>query len=185
MKVISTKRLTLRLWQPEDAERFYQLSQDPLVQKFIPFPVSREKATQLVADMNDCFAKHHYTLWIVEEKASKAFMGYVGLSPVSPSMPYAPGPEIGWRFASPFWGKGYATEAAQACLNYVFTKLDLQEVVALTNPSNTRSLRVMEKLGMHYVAGHDFLHPKLDPTHPLALFVVYKITRTTFLKNNH
>ncbi len=79
---------------------------------------------------------------------------------------------------SQFWGKGYATEAAQAVVQYGFTVLHIPEIVAFTVPANTQSLRVMEKLGMHRDTHGDFAHPKLPIDHPLSHHVLYKISHT-------
>ena len=179
MNVIETDRLILRTWRAEDAEAFYQLNQDPHVQEYLPFPWSRERATQFVADMNERFAQHRYTSWAVEEKASGEFIGFVGFQAVIAPFPCAPAIEIGWRLAYPYWGRGYATEAAKACLEYGSTVLGLREIVSFTTVPNMRSRRVMEKIGMQQVVGGDFMHPRLAPEHPLALHVLYKIELKT------
>ena len=58
--------------------------------------------------------------------------------------------EIGWRFASQFWGSGYATEAAQGWLEYGFSTLGLPRIISMTDPENERSIAVMKRLGLTY-----------------------------------
>ncbi len=83
--------------------------------------------------------------------------------------------EVGWRLATEFWDKGYATEGAKKVLEYAFKTLKLHEVVSFTVPDNLRSRRVMEKIGMIRSVNGDFLHPRLDPEHPFAKHVLYTI----------
>ena len=58
--------------------------------------------------------------------------------------------EVGYLFAADCWGKAYATEAARAALDYGFTELDLDRIVAITRPENLASQRVLEKIGMRF-----------------------------------
>ncbi len=85
------------------------------------------------------------------------------------------------RLARSWWGRGLATEGAQAALAYGFQHLGLSEIVSLTVPGNTRSRRVMEKLGMRYA--EDFEHPRIEPGHPLRRHVLYRLTRTEWIFN--
>jgi len=85
--------------------------------------------------------------------------------------------EIGWRLARSSWGRGYATEAARACLDFAFRNLGLSEVVAFTVPANARSRAVMERLGMRHDAAGDFDHPRLPAGHPLQRHVLYRLRR--------
>ena len=177
MVIIETERLYLRTWRPSDAEAYYQLNQNSCVSEFLAFPVAREYAAQFVIDMNVRFEKFQYTFWAVEEKISEQLVGFVGLQALMDALPFAPGVEIGWRLAYPFWGKGYATEAAIAVVEYAFTALGINEIVSYTVPANVRSQRVMEKIGMQRVEGGDFAHPRLPVDHPLSLHVLYKLSK--------
>jgi len=75
---------------------------------------------------------------------------------------------------APVGGQGYATEAARAALDYGFSGLGLQEIVAVTVPANQRSRRVMERLGMTRAPQDDFDHPRL-PEGPLRRHVLYRL----------
>jgi RimJ/RimL family protein N-acetyltransferase len=82
-------------------------------------------------------------MWAVEDKASTQFVGRVGyFHPEG-----WPGIELGWALARPFWGRGLATEAARACLNYGFASCGFQHVIHLIHPENQRSIAVAERLG--------------------------------------
>jgi RimJ/RimL family protein N-acetyltransferase len=85
-----------------------------------------------------------FSFWPVIERESGHLIGEAGLFPLSPG-----GPEIalGYAFAAPYWGKGYATEASRAVLAEAFGPLDLDHVVAITREANLGSRRVLQKLG--------------------------------------
>jgi len=81
------------------------------------------------------------------------------------------------------YGKSYAPEAAKAVLEYAFNTLNLKEVVSFTSIGNQKSIRVMEKIGLKHDPKDDFYHPKLDKDHPLALNVLYKLSKEDLNKN--
>lgn len=101
-------------------------------------------------------------------------MGMVFLAIPSDNVPFAGQTEIGWRFRKQFWGKGYATEAAKALLNYAFLSLRHQVIYAYTTHNNIESINVMKKLGMVYQ--YEFLLDVLTDT-PLNPCVVYAIRK--------
>ena len=83
-------------------------------------------------------------------RADHKFLGMCGLHHLDW---YPDDIEIGWRLARPYWGHGYATEAANAWLTHAFTVLDLPRVISVTDRPNIRSIAVMQRLGMtvdHY-----------------------------------
>jgi RimJ/RimL family protein N-acetyltransferase len=95
------------------------------------------------------------------------FIGFAGLGVPRFEAHFTPCVEIGWRLAYDFWGFGYAREAASAALEFGFQQIGLEEIVSFTARQNSRSRRVMERLGMMRSAEDDFLHPLLAEDHPL------------------
>ena len=79
--------------------------------------------------------------------------------------------------ARPFWGRGFAFEAARAAIDDGFTRLRLTEIVAITTPPNERSWRLMERLGMVRDMAGDFDHPGVPDGHPLKRHVLYRLSR--------
>jgi RimJ/RimL family protein N-acetyltransferase len=75
----------------------------------------------------------------------------------------------------PYWGRGYATEAARAALDHGFREIGLSDIVALTVPANQRSRRVMERLGLTYDSDDDFDHPRV-PEGRLRRLVLYRLS---------
>ena len=86
------------------------------------------------------------------------------------------GIEIGWRLARPAWGRGYATEAALAAMDYGFGVMGRPEIVAVTMARNLRSQAVMRRIGMTRDPAEDFDDPDVDEV-PLRRRVVYRKRR--------
>lgn len=82
-------------------------------------------------------------------------------------------PPIGWRLAKPYWGLGYATEAAQQAITFGFTQLHLHELVAFTAIVNLNSRAVMERLGMQFDS--EFDHPQVPVESGLRRHVLYRL----------
>src|SRR4051794_6981568 len=80
-----------------------------------------------------------FGLWAVEVPGVAEFVGFVGLNRPNFDAHFTPCVEIGWRLAYEFWGRGYATEAARAALQYGFEQLPLEEIVSFTTVANKRS----------------------------------------------
>lgn len=87
-----------------------------------------------------------FGMWVVEERATAAFIGRVGLH-----FPDGwPDKEIAWALARPHWGKGFACEAARAVLAHAFGPLQWQRAISLIDPANHRSIRLAERLGQRF-----------------------------------
>jgi RimJ/RimL family protein N-acetyltransferase len=156
---------------------FAALNADPRVMEFFPGVLSRTESDALAARIEAHFAQHGFGLWAVEAPGVAEFVGFVGLQVPNFETAFTPCVEIGWRLAHERWGRGYATEAARAALEYAFDSLNLREVLSWTVPANLRSRRVMERLGMTHSPIEDFEHPRLPPGHPLRSHVLYRIRR--------
>ncbi|MCE2992958.1 MAG: GNAT family N-acetyltransferase [Candidatus Jidaibacter sp.] len=179
MKIIETERLILRTWTSEDIEPFYTMNQDPKVTKFLLGPLMLEECESFIQAQNEHFHEHNYTLFATELKESDEFIGFVGLKyrGLEFKTEFSPSTEIGWRLASQYWGKGYATEAAIAVLKYGFEKCGLDQIVSFTVPANVKSIAIMERLGMQRDGDCNFKHPNLADNHPLSEHVLYKISK--------
>ena len=191
MKIIlTTTRLVLRTWKPNDIVKMAAISADPIVMEHFLSTQDLEATKKLVEHINHHYEKYGYALYAVEVKGTNGFIGFVGLNVPSFEIPNfspksLPVVEIGWRLASTHWGKGFATEAASAVLHYAFTQLNLDEVVSFTSVNNLKSRRIMEKIGLKHDSKDDFDHPKLDKTSPLCRHVLYRLTRDEYLKTIH
>jgi len=176
MAELHTERLRLRRWLPDDREPFAALNRDPAVVEFLPGPMSRADSDAMVERIEAHFDRHDFGVWAVEVTSVASFIGYVGLAIPRFEAAFTPCVEIGWRLASAHWGRGYATEAARAALEYGFDQVGLREIVSFTVPQNLPSRRVMTRIGMRHDRARDFDHPAFAPGHRLRRHVLYCIT---------
>ncbi len=176
-----TERLILREWQDKDFEPFFALNQDVDVMRYFPNILSHQETVDLVNRIKHKFKANGYGLYACELKKSGQFIGFIGLNAPDFSAHFTPRVEVGWRVAKEFWGQGLAVEAAQRCLEIGFKQFGLDEIVSFTAKRNHNSQRVMQKLGMTNNETEDFQHPKLDPKHPLALHVLYRMPRSLWI----
>jgi len=180
---IRTPRLLLRGWRPDDGAPFAAMNADPQVMEFMPAALSRQESDELIHRIQEHTRHFGFGLWALELVESAAFIGFAGLSRPSFDAPFTPCVEVGWRLATACWGKGYATEAAEAALDFGFNTVGLCELVSFTVPANLRSRRVMEKLGMQHDPADDFDHPKLPHGHALQRHVLYRIDRANWRRH--
>ncbi len=174
---VETERLRLRDWIDADAEPFAAINRDPRVMEFFSRPLDRAESDAFLARNRADIVANGYGLYAVAEKASDAFIGYVGLAQPTFEAHFTPAIEIGWRLAREAWGQGYATEGARAVVDHAFGALGLDALVSFTAEWNRPSRRVMEKIGMTRDPAEDFMHPRLPADHRLAHHVLYRLTR--------
>lgn len=173
--IIKTERLILRPWRESDFLPYSQINSDKKVMEFIPGTISREESDDMVRSYQEEWKQRNHGRWAVEAPGIADFIGYVGLHYTDFKANFTPCIEIGWRLGSEFWGKGFATEAAVAALDYGFNTLKLKDFYAFTFEGNENSRKLMERLGMTREPSLDFDHPALPPGHPIGRYVVYKI----------
>ena len=105
-------------------------------------------------------------IWAVEWRDAPGFLGWCGLFPLEASGVI----EIGYRYLRAAWGQGIATEAARAVLAHGFCELGFDPIVAVTDPDNLASQRVLEKIGLERRGERAFPHPAYAAEGPLAWF---------------
>jgi len=175
--VIRTPRMILRPWRDEDNAPYAALNADPEVRRYWPATLSKEESDAQAARLQKHIEEHGFGFWAAEVLGLARFIGFVGLKPVEPDLPFAPAIEAGWRLARNYWGRGYATEGAQASLADGFGRLGLEEIVSYAVAVNTPSRRVMERIGMTHRPAEDFDHRDRKPNDPLRRYVVYRKRR--------
>ena len=160
--VVETDRLVVRLFHLSDEEAMNRIFGDPEVMHFGNGVQTPEWVHDwLCRCLENYRQKSGIGPWAVVEKSSEEVVGYCGLFHF-PDVCGHPETEIGYRLARPYWGRGYATEAARAVLNYTFNILCLPRLISIIDPLNARSIRVAEKLGMQYekdVMFEGYTHP--------------------------
>jgi ribosomal-protein-alanine N-acetyltransferase len=158
---LRTERLLLRRWTDADREPFAALNADRRVMEHFPAPYTREESDALVDRVEEQFERLGFGLWVVEVP-DRGFIGFTGFLVPRFHVDWMdareqPVVEIGWRLAYDAWHRGYASEAARACLDLAFDELGRREVVSFTTVGNVRSQAVMERIGMTRLTTYD--HP--------------------------
>lgn len=180
IQYIETQRLILRSWQERDIPQLARMNKDDKVMEYFLKKLSYEETNDFYNQIQEELMASGFGTYAVEVKDTGAFIGFVGLHNVTFDVDFVPAIEIRWRLLPEFWGKGYATEAARACLNYAKDELKLKEIVSFTSLPNKRSEHVMQKIGMTRIK--EFGHPLVEPNHPLYRHILYKIDLTTLEK---
>jgi len=145
MNPLETGRLRLRMFTKEDVASYTDFCSDPEVTHSLGYTkaLSRTDAWRHIAIYLGTWELRGYGSWAVEEKASGRFIGRVGY--IHPEG--WPGIELAWMLGRPFWGKGFATEAAKAALAHGFNEFQFTHVIHLIRPDNLPSIRVAERIG--------------------------------------
>ncbi|MHB8147234.1 MAG: GNAT family N-acetyltransferase [Vulcanimicrobiaceae bacterium] len=148
--IIETERLTLRGHRLDDFADCLAMWSDPAVTRFIGGKASTaQQVWSRILNYAGHWTLMNFGYWAVEEKASRRFVGELGFAnfkrDIEPEMRDAP--ELGWAFASPFHGKGFATEAARAAVSWGDERFASARTVCLINAENLPSIRVAQKCG--------------------------------------
>ena len=175
--VITTPRLILRPWRGDDLAPYTALNADPVVRRYWASTLSAEDSNAEAANLQSHIEEHGFGFWAAEAPGVAPFIGFIGLKPVPPGLPFAPAVEAGWRLARAYWGQGYATEGAEAALADGFARLGLKEIVAYAVAANAPSRRVMERIGMTHDPADDFDHKAHEPGDPHRRHAVYRKRR--------
>lgn len=161
---IETERLSIRAFDAADLDAMASVYGDPEVMRHVCLGVlDREGTTALLEEYRRGQDERGFSTWAVVEKASGVVVGDVGFGVYAPSGE----PELGYTLAPAFWGRGYALEAARACIAAAFAHLADRRLVAKVAVDNERSLRLAQRLGMRSVGtvsvdGHPHVLLALD-----------------------
>jgi [ribosomal protein S5]-alanine N-acetyltransferase len=148
--LFQTERLRIRPWTLSNADvaQAFAMYSDPEVARFIrdapeeSLETQRATLERVLGRFAD--APQGIGWWAVELKETGRVIGTVSVKP----LPGHDSTEIGYHLARPYWGKGYATEAARGAILYAFRSLTIDQICIVVNPLNERSLAVGRRLGM-------------------------------------
>ena len=148
MKIIlETNRLYLREFIASDGFHFYHLNNDEDVIKYTGNKAfkSLEEAMIFIKNYSD-YKRNGYGRWAVCLKDTNEFIGWCGFKFEEVKAEI----DLGYRFYKKYWGKGFATESAKACVNYGFSKLDMNEIVGRATIENKTSIEVLKKCNFKF-----------------------------------
>ena len=162
--------MRLRMFRQGDAEAYGDMLADAQVARYLSHgqPLSPPEAWRHMAMLLGHWQLFGFGPWAVEERATGEMVGRIG-----PYFPAGwPGLELIWTIRRQSWGRGYATEGADAALAYVFNEMKREHVISLIRPQNAASIRVAEKLGQELQERVEFYGGEA---------LVYGISRETWL----
>ncbi len=167
--IIETDRLLLRTFTTKDAPLIYELNLDPDVTRFTHDPAkdldhAKEMLEKVILPQ---YALYNHGRWAVHLKINLEFLGWCGLKYRAELNEI----DLGYRFKKIAWGKGYATEAAYACIKYGFEKLGFHRIIGRAEVNNIGSWKVLEKCGMNYIRNEEiegYSHKTYEIYNPLV-----------------
>lgn len=145
---VETDRLEIREWTKDDFQEFVTLVTDPEVMRFSikggpwTYEEAEENFETLILDRY----KNGIGLWALHYKEEQKIIGLAGLT--SQEVDGEKKIELGYRLFPQYWHRGLALEAAREICDYAFAVLKLEQLIALIEPANTRSIRLAERVGM-------------------------------------
>lgn len=151
MLILETDRLILRELQLSDAEAFFVMDSNPKVHQYLwNKPVQKiEETIEIIAFVRKQYVDNGIGRFAMISKETNEFIGWAGLKynteEVNNKVNFY---DIGYRLDEKFWGKGYATEATFAWLNYAFETLKIKTMEAAAHTKNAASNRILQKIGM-------------------------------------
>lgn len=157
--IFTSKRLGFRNWVESDLEALEAMNSDVHVMEHFPKTLSKKENNALFKKLKRHYKKHNHTYFATELLITKEFIGFIGLAYQEYPSEFTPAVDMGWRLKKSTWGKGYATEGANRCLEFGFTKLGLNTIIATCTANNIKSENVMRKIGMKKRGL--FRHPEL------------------------
>ncbi|NBE56883.1 GNAT family N-acetyltransferase [Streptomyces boluensis] len=175
MTEIRTPRLLLRRWHDDDLVPMGDINADPRVMHWIDDGAVRDldRTAEDIEQWEEEWDEEGFGLFAVELLGSGELIGVVGLSVPEFLPEVQPDVAISWRLGSQFWGQGYASEAAQATLEFALQDRGLDRVISINRVGNEASENVIRKLDMT---------PERTTAHPVYGYPlrVYGIDLTQF-----
>jgi RimJ/RimL family protein N-acetyltransferase len=142
---LETERLTLRKFRESDWEPYAVMCADPEVMRYLGTggTLSRDDSWRAIASMLGHWQLRGFGMWALESKETGELVGRAGF--IYPAG--WPGFELGWVLGKPYWGRGYATEAAREAMRWAYEVLKRDRFISLIRKANKPSIKVAERLG--------------------------------------
>ena len=144
--MLETQRLVIENMTVDDFESLKNILTDPVTMQFWPTPFSNEQVMNWINKNLANYIEYGFGRWLVKLKNSNVIIGDCGffVSEINDRIEN----DLGYIIYSKYWGKGYGLEAARACLEYGFNRLNMKRIVANMPYDHYASIKVAEKLGM-------------------------------------
>jgi RimJ/RimL family protein N-acetyltransferase len=145
-EIPQTERLHLRAYTTADEAELFDVFADPYARRFYPEMVDRAKVRAWIEWNLRNYDEFGFGLWAMELKVNDQFVGDCGLT--YQDVEGRRELEIGYHVIERERGKGYATEAARACLEFGFTRTPCESICSIVRPSNPASCAVAARVHM-------------------------------------
>lgn len=151
---IETPRLIIRPLEMTDDVGMFAMDSDPEVHQYVGGKPTEtiEKERDVIAFIRSQYVDFGIGRWAIEEKTTGDFVGWTGFKRMTITVnDHSNFIDFGYRLTRKHWGKGYASEAARAALDYGLERFKYNPVYAMTDVDNRASRRILEKLGFQYI----------------------------------
>jgi RimJ/RimL family protein N-acetyltransferase len=145
--MLETERLLLRPLTKRDGDAIFAMRSNREVMRYIREPQNRAETDDWIRLVSSRWEKDGIGFCALIEKNGGQLAGWCGIWRLKETNEL----EVGYAVARQFWKRGFATEAAEKFIEHAFANLRPDKIVAVAEPANAASRRVMEKLGMSYV----------------------------------
>lgn len=150
---LETSRLKLRPFTIDDWEPYAEMYADPSFVRFLEGRVlTKGEAWENIAVIHGHWSLLGYGIWALESKATGELVGRAGLL----DLPGWPDVEVCWALSPKYWGNGFATEAAQASIEWAFDEANLPRLISLIDPENKASEAVALRIGESFCENISF-----------------------------
>lgn len=173
--LFKSERLGFRNWNKSDLTNFAKINADLDVMEHFPKPLTKKETSEFIERLQIHYNNNGYNYFATEILETGELIGFIGLAYQDYKSDFTPATDIGWRLKKSVWGNGYATEGAKKCLEYAFTKLNINHIISIFTETNTKSEKVMLKIGM--IKKGVFNHPKLKDYTEYEKCICYEITK--------
>ncbi|CAH2212486.1 GNAT family N-acetyltransferase [Tepidibacter aestuarii] len=146
MVEFETDRLILRTLKVEDLEYAMDFWGNSEVMRYCGKSGNRQRLTEVIDFYISLQNEKRFSPYAVILKENRKIIGACGFNPTGNDCEI----ELIYHFAKEYWGKGYATEAAQSCVDYAYNNLKINKIIASIDPRNKNSKKILEKLGFEY-----------------------------------
>ncbi len=157
--LLKSQRLGFRNWTENDLAAFAEMNADREVMEHFPKTLTTKETLDFITRLQNHFEKYGYNYFAVEILNTGEFIGFIGMAYQQFESDFTPAVDIGWRLKKSAWGNGFATEGAKRCIEFAFSNLNLEKVIAICTKKNVNSEHVMMKIGMTKIG--EFNHPLL------------------------
>lgn len=143
-EILTTDRLALRELRPDDVDALLEIMGDRIAMRYYPAPFDRDAVARWIALSRSSYEANGFGLWAVVRRSDGRFLGDCGV--ILQSVEGRTIPEVGYHIVREEQGRGYATEAARACVAWVFAQTDHDTVCSIVHPDNAPSRAVAAKI---------------------------------------